>query len=107
MRENCGIIGLAPSHRDLLSICSCDVLEKIQAGDPAWEQLVPATVAEIIRRKQLFGWQPSGASVPASGAMSTQQDRRHACLNREASRNQIPINLFARQLHQVIREALQ
>ena len=72
LRENCGIVGLTPSHRDLLPIRSRDVLEKIQAGDPAWEQLVPAAVAEIIRRKQLFGWQPPGASVPASGAMSTQ-----------------------------------
>jgi len=58
--ENYGIVGLTPSHRNFLPIRSRDVLDKIQSGDAAWEELVPATVAEIIRREKLFGWQPPG-----------------------------------------------
>jgi hypothetical protein len=72
LRENYSIIGLTPSHRDMLPIRSRAVLDKIQAGDSTWEELVPAAVAEIIRGQRLFGWQPPGGSVPASGAMSTQ-----------------------------------
>jgi hypothetical protein len=38
-----------------LPIFSKDVLEKIQAGDPAWEEMVPAEVARIIKKRHLFG----------------------------------------------------
>jgi hypothetical protein len=31
------------------------VLEKIRHGEPDWEALVPDTVVQIIRAKQLFG----------------------------------------------------
>jgi hypothetical protein len=41
-----------------LSIRTPDVLARIQSGDPAWEQMVPAAVAEIIKAEHLFGWQP-------------------------------------------------
>jgi hypothetical protein len=41
-----------------LSIRTPDVLSRIQTGDPSWEQMVPAAVAEIIKSKNLFGWQP-------------------------------------------------
>jgi hypothetical protein len=40
-----------------LSIRTPDVLARIQRGDPSWEQMVPAAVAEIIKAKNLFGWQ--------------------------------------------------
>ena len=33
-----------------------DVLALIQRGDPSWEQMVPAAVAEIIKAENLFGW---------------------------------------------------
>jgi hypothetical protein len=36
-----------------------DVLARIQGGDAAWEQMVPAAVAEIIKAENLFGWRPS------------------------------------------------
>jgi len=39
-----------------LSIYSRDVLDKIKAGDAAWEKLVPPPVAEVIKTKRLFGW---------------------------------------------------
>jgi hypothetical protein len=35
-----------------------DVLALIQKGDPAWEQMVPAAVAGIIKAENLFGWRP-------------------------------------------------
>jgi hypothetical protein len=42
-----------------LSIRTPDVLARIQRGDPSWEQMVPAAVAEIIKAENLFGWRPS------------------------------------------------
>jgi len=39
-----------------LSIRTPDVLALIQRGDPSWEQMVPAAVAEIIKAENLFGW---------------------------------------------------
>ena len=41
-----------------LSIRTPDVLAQIQGGDAAWEQTVPAAVAEIIKAENLFGWRP-------------------------------------------------
>src|SRR5712692_4566253 len=43
-----------------LSIHTPDVLARIQQGDPSWESMVPAVVAEIIKGKHLFGWQAEG-----------------------------------------------
>jgi hypothetical protein len=45
-----------------LSIHTPDVLALIQRGDPSWEQMVPAAVAEIIKAENLFGWRPGRAS---------------------------------------------
>jgi hypothetical protein len=39
-----------------LPIRSRDVLAKIQAGDAAWEKLVPAPIVEVIKRDKLFGY---------------------------------------------------
>ena len=41
----------------LLSIRTPDVLGRIEVQDSSWEDMVPATVAEIIKAKSLFGWQ--------------------------------------------------
>ncbi|HEY2388458.1 MAG TPA: TonB-dependent receptor [Candidatus Binatia bacterium] len=41
---------------DLLHIFADDVLARLQKGDPTWESLVPAGVAEAIKREGLFGW---------------------------------------------------
>ncbi len=41
----------------LLSIRTPDVLGRIERQDPSWEDMVPPTVAEIIKAKNLFGWQ--------------------------------------------------
>ena len=39
-----------------LSIRTPDVLTRIRGGDPTWEEMVPAAVAEIIKAEHLFGW---------------------------------------------------
>jgi hypothetical protein len=49
------IRGYDPSY---LSIRAPDVLARIQHGDAAWEEMVPAAVTEIIKTENLFGWRP-------------------------------------------------
>jgi hypothetical protein len=55
----------------LLTIQTPDVLRKIESGDPSWEEMVPETVADIIKAKHLFGWRSASqlssqhADVPA------------------------------------------
>ncbi len=41
---------------DYLRIYPPDVLSKLQAGDPAWEQMVPPEVSQIIKTRQFFGY---------------------------------------------------
>ena len=45
-----------------LSIHTPDVLALIRRGDPSWEQMVPAAVAQIIKAENLFGWRPRRAT---------------------------------------------
>ncbi|WP_043586608.1 hypothetical protein [Geminisphaera colitermitum] len=40
----------------ILDIFSRDVLQRIKDNDPTWEKLVPAPVAEAIKRRGLFGF---------------------------------------------------
>jgi hypothetical protein len=46
-------------NKAYLPIGTADVLARIQRGDPTWEAMVPPTVAEIIKAKKLFGFEPS------------------------------------------------
>ncbi len=39
-----------------LAIRTPDVLARLQTGDPSWEAMVPATVAERIKAQKLFGY---------------------------------------------------
>jgi len=56
LREN-GFIRDIPNYDpECLRIRSQDVLDKIRSRDPSWEQLVPAPIVEVIKRKRLFGW---------------------------------------------------
>lgn len=57
------IAGLSEFRKEQMEIYPADVLQKIQAGDPSWEQLVPAQAAEIIKREKLFGYR-QGAGKP-------------------------------------------
>jgi hypothetical protein len=54
--ENRFIENIRNYSPEYLAIYSGDVLAKIQAGDPSFDQLVPAPVVEVIKAKQLFGW---------------------------------------------------
>ena len=51
------IVPIRGYDESLLSIRTPDVLGRIEAQDSSWEDMVPATVAEIIKAKNLFGWQ--------------------------------------------------
>jgi hypothetical protein len=57
--ENQLIYGLREIHEEYLHITSKEVLEKIAAGDAAWEGLVPVEVARVIKERRLFGWHPA------------------------------------------------
>ena len=48
-----GIVGYDP---DVLGIFSRDVLGRIRDRDPAWEQMVPPSVAAAIKKRGLFGY---------------------------------------------------
>ncbi len=48
--------------RDVLHIFSRDVLRRIGAGDESWEEMVPPTIAETIKRRQFFGYNESAVA---------------------------------------------
>ncbi len=50
-------------NKDFLHIFSRDVLAKIGKRDPGWEEMVPPQVAELIRERQLFGYEPEKAAA--------------------------------------------
>jgi len=54
--ENRFIVPMAGCKLDYLGIDSAKTLTKLQEGDPGWEQMVPAKVAEIIKSRNFFGW---------------------------------------------------
>jgi hypothetical protein len=45
-------------HREYLPYFSREILQRIKACDPSWEQMVPSAVAEVIKRNAFFGYQP-------------------------------------------------
>ena len=55
--ENRFVENIRNYNPDCLKIYSGDVLKQIQSGDDAWEKLVPPPIVEVIKTKQLFGWQ--------------------------------------------------
>ena len=44
-------------RENYLPILSRDALKQIRSGDPQWEQLVPESVAQLIRERGLLGYQ--------------------------------------------------
>jgi hypothetical protein len=66
--ENRFIQDLRNFDPGLLPIRRRDVLARIQAGDPAWEELVPPPIVEIIKRERLFGYRaPQARAAAANG----------------------------------------
>ena len=53
--ENHFVEDISHFNPDYLTISSTGVIEKLQAGDAAWEGEVPSPVAEVIKAKKLFG----------------------------------------------------
>ena len=45
--------------RDLARIRRQDILARLEAGDPAWEQFVPPPIVAVIKRDRLFGYSGS------------------------------------------------
>ena len=50
-------VGLDNYKPDYLPILSRDVLRRIPTDDESWEAMVPAEVAEVIRKRRFFGYQ--------------------------------------------------
>jgi hypothetical protein len=69
-------------NKDYLPIFSRDVLAKIAAGDPTWEAMVPASVAQIIKERRFFGYGGEAAAAnpetPAITAGATAQPQEKA-----------------------------
>ena len=42
-------------NESVLHIFSRDILKRIKDGDPSWDQMVPSEIADVIRKRQLFG----------------------------------------------------
>jgi hypothetical protein len=66
--ENRAIDCIAGYNEDFLGIYSRDVLQRIRSHDPAWERMVPAKVAQIIKKRQLLGYTPparTGNAAPS------------------------------------------
>jgi len=53
------IVQLENFDKSLLHIFSRDALKRIKAGDPTWQDMVPPEIAEVIRKRGLFGYHPS------------------------------------------------
>ena len=51
-------------NKAFLHIFSRDVLAKIAAHDPSWEEMVPPQVAALIKERHLFGYAPQKGTLP-------------------------------------------
>lgn len=60
--ENHYIESIVGYDENILNIFSRDVLNKIKNNSPLWETMVPAPVANAIRRRGLFGHADKGAA---------------------------------------------
>src|SRR5450432_1279136 len=56
------IVQLENFDRSILHIFSREALKRIKAGDPTWQDMVPPEIAEVIRKRGLFGYHPSSES---------------------------------------------
>ena len=50
-------------NENYIAIHTADVLARIQRGDVLWQEMVPPTVVEMIKSRNLFGLQPRSASA--------------------------------------------
>jgi hypothetical protein len=64
--ENGYIRAIQNADPALLPISPRDVLARIHAGDPSWENLVPPQIVEIIKRDRLFGFREPKVEAAAA-----------------------------------------
>jgi hypothetical protein len=57
--DNRRLEAMRTSDPRLLAIHADDVLARMRSGDASWEGMVPAVIADSIKRERLFGWQPT------------------------------------------------
>lgn len=57
--ENRKIIDIEALMQNNLKIFSRDVIAKIEAHDPCWEDMVPNYVIKMIKKRKMFGYDPS------------------------------------------------
>lgn len=55
---------------DYLRIYPPDALEKLQSGDPAWEQMVPPEVVQLIKERQFFGYRAPAPAMITPAAVA-------------------------------------
>ena len=60
------IVQLENFDRSILHIFSRDALKRIKAGDPTWQDMVPPEIAEVIRKRGLFGYHPANEARAAA-----------------------------------------
>jgi hypothetical protein len=60
------IVQLENFDRSILHIFSRDALKRIKAGDPTWQDMVPPEIAEVIRKRGLFGYHPNNEARHAA-----------------------------------------
>ena len=51
------VVDITDYNKDYLSIYSKEVLEMIYKGKSGWEDMLPEKVSELIKEKNLFGYQ--------------------------------------------------
>lgn len=50
------IVPVRKYHADILTIIPHDIYHMLKSGKPGWEKFIPGYLADIIKRKQLFGY---------------------------------------------------
>jgi len=62
------IVQLDSYDRSILHIFSRDVLKRIKSGDSSWQEMVPAEIAEVIKKRGLLGYHPANDAHEAAAA---------------------------------------
>ncbi len=61
--QNGFLVDLKGYNKDVMQIFSPKVIQMIKSGEKGWEQMVPDTVADIVKQKRLFGYPEEAPAV--------------------------------------------
>jgi hypothetical protein len=64
--ENKLVVDIKNYNPQFLHIFASDLLTMIQEGNPAWESMVPAACAQLIKEHHYFGYQSKSVAAPSS-----------------------------------------